>query len=244
MATGLSTILFVVYGESWAGSRWLTNVLGRYYIIPREHRPILTEELAPSPPPCQASLDSWALFLYRGHCKWPPVLWKSLAQGLQLWGLQPGPELCNLWKELPSLFSPTGLSAEAMIASDLILRTPLELSLGDRLQYCGEKPTFPLSLKCRLTSPPQNAPRQEPWSLDKFTMRTQHPFFKGHQQTPSRERGDIFACTTLRLVLCGSSKCIADLLILHFHFFVCLPQASLLWCFQDWGVWVRVRWRP
>lgn len=199
--------------------------------------------LLPHLPP-MASPDSWDLLLYQGHCKWPPVLWKSLAQGLQLWGLQPGPELCNLWKELPSLFSSTDLSAEAMIASDLFLRTPLELSLGDRLQYCGEKPTFPPSLKCLLTSPPWNAPRQEQWSLDKFTMRTQHPFFKGHQQTPSREQGDIFAWATLHLVLCGSSKCIADLLILHFHFFVCLPQASLLWCFQFSGVRARMRWRP
>lgn len=42
---------------------------------------------------------------------------------------------------------PIDLSAEAMLTSDLFLGT-LRAVMGENLQYYGEKPTFPLSLKC------------------------------------------------------------------------------------------------
>lgn len=134
------------------------------------------------------------------------------------------------------LFFSLDLSAEATITSDLFLGT-LRAVVGENLPYCGEKPTL-LSLKYLLTPPaPTHTDKnhlKEPSSHSSdgsINSRREHNilFLKpGHQQTPSREQGDISVCTTRHLVLCGDSEYIAEMLIVSFHFFVFLPLAALL----------------
>ena len=141
-----------------------------------------------------ASTGSWDIAVYQECCRWPPVLCRSQAQGLQLWEHQPGPELGDLWKELPdNIFSSVDLFAEVMITSPLFLRTFRAVIGQISTKHRGQKPTSPLSSKCLLPPPPKTLPSksmlQEQWSLGKFTMRRQHSFFEGHQQIPSREAG-------------------------------------------------------
>lgn len=228
-------IIIIVHGESWAGARWLTNILGHYYIS-RQHRPSrLRNWLLPNLLP-MVSPDSWDLLLYWEPCRWPPVLWKFLAQGLQLWRHQPGLELSDLWKELTGLFSPIDLSAETVVASDFFSEQTLGAVPGRPWRK-----TYPPSWHLLRGMLPGKSNGQEQWSLDKFRMRTQYSFLKGHQQTPSREQSEVFVCTTLHFVFRGSSKYIADMLILHFYSSsLCLRQLCFdvfrIWaCEQGWG---------
>lgn len=109
-----------------------------------------------------ASTGSWDIAVYQECCRWPPVLCRSQAQGLQLWEHQPGPELGDLWKELPdNIFSSVDLFAEVMITSPLFLRTLLELSLGKHQQNTVDKTYLPSELKMPSATPTQNAPKQE-----------------------------------------------------------------------------------
>lgn len=144
-------------------------------------RVILPSDLAPSQPP------SYGLLEYLRPNPLPRAM-QMVSGALQVLGPNPVTMETSAWfrirwplERTSGLFFPVGMSAEAMIAHDLFLRM-LRAVMGESLQYCGEKPVFPLSLKCFLTFPPRNAQRREQsaraiiscqWSLDKFPRRTQ-----------------------------------------------------------------------
>lgn len=59
---------------------------------------ILATELAPSQSPSHGLPSQLKSIPLSRVWRWPPVLWKSLAQGLQLWGHQPGWSWVNFKK--------------------------------------------------------------------------------------------------------------------------------------------------